>query len=72
MTAALLGVALALLAAWDICRLVLARQRRAAVVVGAAWAVAIALAVATAGGVEMLSLASVLVPLVRPLSKWVP
>ena len=72
MTAALLGVALTLLAAWDIYGLVVARQGRAAVVVGVAWGTAIAIAVVTAGGMELPTLASVLVPLVRPLSRWVP
>lgn len=72
MTAVLLGVALALLAAWDVYGLVIAGQGRAALAVGVAWGIAIAVAVLTAGGMEFPSLASVLVPLVRPLSRWVP
>ena len=72
MTAVLLGAALALLAAWDIYGLVIARQGRAALVVGAVWLVAIALAVTVASGVELPTLAGILVPLVRPLSRWVP
>ena len=72
MTAALLAVALTLLAAWDVYGLVIARQGYAARVVGAFWAVAILLVVVAAGGVELPSLASVLVALVRPVSRWIP
>ena len=72
MTPLLLGLALGALAAWDLFGLVAAGQRRAAVVVGTFWAVAIGLALLWSGGFRMPSVARLFVQLAQPVSRWIP
>lgn len=71
-TAVLLGLVLGALAVSDVRQFAARREWTALAVSVALWLAGIGLAVVNTMGVELPSLTSVLVHLVRPLGAWIP